>query len=146
MNAVALMGRLTKDPDVRYSQGQDALCIARYTLAVDSRRKGPDGNYVADYISCVAMGRNGEFAEKYFAKGQRVAVTGRWQTGSYTNKDGVKVYTNDCYVNTQEFADAKKENAAAAQTEPTAAAQPVQAELDEFMNIPEGIEDDLPFT
>ena len=99
MNKVILMGRLTRDPEVRYSQGENALAIARYTLAVDRRntRNSGDDN-TADFINCVAFGRSGEFAEKYFRKGMKVAVTGRLQTGSYTNKDGQKVYTTDVVV------------------------------------------------
>ncbi|MDE7047530.1 MAG: single-stranded DNA-binding protein, partial [Lachnospiraceae bacterium] len=98
MNKVILMGRLTRDPEVRYSQGESAMAIARYTLAVDRRfNRNNDGN-AADFIGCVAFGKSGEFAEKYLRKGTKVVVTGRIQTGSYTNKDGVKVYTTDVVV------------------------------------------------
>ena len=95
MNKVILMGRLTRDPEVRYSQGESSTAIARYTLAVDRRfRRNGDGEQNADFIGCVAFGRSAEFAEKYFRQGLKVIVTGRIQTGSYTNKDGQKVYTN----------------------------------------------------
>ena len=103
MNKVILMGRLTRDPEVRYSQGENAMAIARYTLAVDRRFNRNNDDQTADFIGCVAFGRAGEFAEKYLHKGTKVAVTGRIQTGSYTNKDGVKVYTTDVVVEDQEF-------------------------------------------
>ena len=107
MNKVILMGRLTRDPEVRYTQGDNPMAIARYTLAVDRRfnRNGDDA--AADFIGCVAFGRSGEFAEKYFRKGTKIVVTGRIQTGSYTNKDGNKVYTTDVVVEDQEFAESK---------------------------------------
>ena len=109
MNKVILMGRLTRDPEVRYAQGESPLAIARYTLAVDRRfnRNGDDAT--ADFINCVAFGRSGEFAERYFRKGIKIAVTGRIQTGSYTNKEGVKVYTTEVVVEDQEFAESKKQ-------------------------------------
>ena len=108
MNKVILMGRLTRDPEVRYSSGDNQMAIARYSLAVDrrGRREGNDGQ-TADFINCVAFGRAGEFAEKYFHKGIKVLVTGRIQTGSYTNKDGQKVYTTDVIIEEQEFAESK---------------------------------------
>ena len=111
MNKVILMGRLTRDPEVRYSQGDNSMAIARYTLAVDRRfnRNNNDENS-ADFIGCVAFGKSGEFAEKYFRKGTKVLVTGRIQTGSYTNRDGVKVYTTDVVVEDQEFAESKNSN------------------------------------
>ena len=107
MNKVILMGRLTRDPEVRYSQGDTPTAFARYTLAVDRRfnRNGDDAT--ADFISCVAFGRSAEFAEKYLHKGTKIALTGRIQTGSYTNRDGVKVYTTDVVVEDQEFAESK---------------------------------------
>ena len=113
MNKVILMGRLTRDPEVRYSQGENAMAIARYTLAVDRRfgRNNGDDQQTADFIGCVAFGRAGEFAEKYFRKGTKIAVTGRIQTGSYTNRDGVKVYTTDVVVEEQEFAESKNSSA-----------------------------------
>lgn len=106
MNKWVGMGRLTRDPNVRYSQGENATCITRYTIAVDRRYKR-DGEQTADFISCIAFGRAGEFAEKYFHKGIKIVVEGRIQTGSYTNKDGQKVYTTDVVVENQEFAESK---------------------------------------
>ncbi len=109
MNKWVGMGRLTRDPNVRYSQGENATCVTRYTIAVDRRYKR-DGEQTADFISCIAFGRAGEFAEKYFHKGIKIVVEGRIQTGSYTNKDGVKVYTTDIVVENQEFAESKAES------------------------------------
>lgn len=147
MNRVILMGRLTRDPDVRYSQGERAMAIARYTLAVDRRgRKSQDSEQTADFINCVAFDKAGEFAEKYFKQGMRVLISGRIQTGSYTNKDGVKVYTTDIVVEDQEFADSK--GAAAAGDGYKQTQRPEQSTIgDGFMNIPDGLEDDgLPFS
>lgn len=148
MNKVILMGRLTRDPEVRYSQGDTPMAIARYTLAVDRRmsRNNNDGQ-TADFIGCVAFGRSGEFAEKYFRKGTKVLITGRIQTGSYTNKDGVKVYTTDIVVEDQEFAESK--NAAGndfsgGNFQGNDAPAPMAAG-DGFMNIPDGIDEELPF-
>ena len=107
LNTVILQGRLVADPEVRYTQGDNSMCVARYRLAVNRDRKDQDGNYTADFISCTAFGRAGEFAEKFLTKGVMVNVTGRWQTGSYTNKDGVKVYTNECVVQNQYFCESK---------------------------------------
>ena len=106
MNKVILMGRLTRDPEVRYSAGDNSLAIARYTLAVDRRFKR-DGEATADFISCVAFGRAAEFAEKYFRQGIKIAISGRIQTGSYTNREGQKVYTTEVVVEDQEFAESK---------------------------------------
>ena len=143
MNKVILMGRLTRDPEVRYSAGENALAIARYTLAVD-RRFRRDGEATADFISCVSFGRTAEFAEKYFRQGLKVIVTGRIQTGSYTNKEGQKVYTTDVVVDDQEFAESKASAAGGNENANTQPAQPVDA--DGFMNIPDGVEDvGLPF-
>ena len=146
MNKVILMGRLTRDPEVRYSQGDSAMAIARYTLAVDRRfnRNGDEGS--ADFIGCVAFGRSGEFAEKYFRKGTKVLVTGRIQTGSYTNRDGVKVYTTDVVVEDQEFAESKNSNAGndGGYVSNNRAPEPSGAG-DGFMNIPDGIDEELPF-
>jgi len=146
MNKVILMGRLTRDPEVRYSQGDGAMAIARYTLAVDRRfnRNGDEGS--ADFIGCVAFGRAGEFAEKYFRKGTKVLVTGRIQTGSYTNRDGVKVYTTDVVVEDQEFAESKNSNAGndGGYVSSNRAPEPSGAG-DGFMNIPDGIDEELPF-
>ena len=110
MNKVILMGRLTDEPEIRYSQGQQPLCIARYTLAVDEARANQDGTRDTNFIRCVAFGRSGEFAERYMHKGRRYLVEGRWKTGSYTNQQNQKVYTNECYVDHQEFADSKDDN------------------------------------
>ena len=108
MNKVILMGRLTRDPEVRYSSGDSSMAIARYTLAVDRRfRRNGDGEQTADFIGCVAFGKSAEFAERYFRQGLKIVVTGRIQTGSYTNKDGQKVYTTDVVVEDQEFAESK---------------------------------------
>lgn len=143
MNKVILMGRLTRDPEVRYSQGANATAVARYSLAVDRRFKR-DGEPTADFINCVAFGRTAEFAEKYFRQGLKVVVTGRIQTGSYTNKDGVRVYTTDIVVEEQEFAESK-----AASENHSYQASPMpspSADIgDGFMNIPDGIDEELPF-
>ena len=135
MNKTILIGRLTNDPEVRYSQGENSTCVARYRLAVDRRIK-KDGEQSADFIPCIAFGRAGEFAEKYFRKGMKIAVTGRIQTGSYTNKDGQKVYTTDVVVEEQEFCESKSSS--------TAPATAPQANTDGFMSIPDGL-DELPF-
>ena len=138
MNKVILMGRLTRDPEVRYTQGDNAMAIARYSLAVDRRFKR-DGEPDADFINCVAFGKAGEFAEKYLKKGTKVAVVGRIQTGSYTNKDGQKVYTTDVVVEEQEFAESK--NSGSSDNNQSA---PANKNTD-FMNIPDGIDEELPF-
>lgn len=159
MNKVILMGRLTRDPEVRYSQGERSMAIARYTLAVDRRgRRGQDGSeQTADFINIVAFDRAGEFAEKYFRQGMRVLVTGRIQTGSYTNKDGQRVYTTDIIVEDQEFADSKgaagNMNTGSSMGmgggygyQQTSRPAPTSAIGDGFMNIPDGVEDEgLPF-
>ena len=124
MNKVVLMGRLTKDPETRYSAGDNSMAVARYTLAVDRIKKDE-----ADFISVVAFGKAGEFADKYFKKGMKVAISGRIQTGSYTNKDGKKVYTVDVVAEEQEFCEKKKED----------------SNTDDFMDIPDGIDAELPF-
>ena len=145
MNKVILMGRLTRDPEVRYSSGDNQMAIARYSLAVDrrGRREGNDGQ-TADFINCVAFGRAGEFAEKYFHKGIKVLVTGRIQTGSYTNKDGQKVYTTDVIIEEQEFAESKSASDNAGGFAPADRPAPSSAG-DGFMNIPDGIDEELPF-
>lgn len=137
MNKVILTGRLTRDPDVRYTAGDNPMAISRYTLAVDRRIKR-EGEATADFISCVAFGKAGEIAEKYFCKGIRIVVTGRLQTGSYINREGNKIYTTDVIVEEQEFAESKNASSKGASW---------QQETDEngFMNIPEGIEEELPF-
>ena len=137
MNKVILVGRLVKDPDIRYSQGASSTCIARYTLAVDRKFK-QEGQPTADFINCIAFGKLGEFAEKYLHKGVKIAVTGRIQTGSYTNKDGQKVYTTDVVVEEQEFCESKSSNQSQGNDRP-------QTSSDDFMSIPDGVEDGLPF-
>lgn len=153
MNKVILMGRLTRDPEVRYSQGESPLAIARYTLAVDRRqnRNNNGDEQTADFINCVAFGRTGEFAEKYLRKGTKIAVTGRIQTGSYTNKDGVKVYTTEVVVEEQEFAESKNASSnngggynGGGYMGGNSAPAPSGAG-DGFMNIPDGIDEELPF-
>lgn len=138
MNKVILMGRLTRDPEVRYSQGAQPLAIARYTLAVD-RRGSKQGEQSADFINCIAFGKSGEFAEKYLHQGTKIIVTGRIQTGSYTNRDGQKVYTTDVVVEEQEFAESKKNTQPAPEPAPAGG-------YEGFMNIPDNVEDEgLPF-
>ncbi len=145
MNKVILMGRLTRDPEVRYSAGDNALAIARYTLAVDRRFKR-DGEATADFINCVSFGRTAEFAEKYFHQGIRIVVSGRIQTGSYTNREGQKVYTTEVVVEEQEFAESKAASERnSAQAHAPAASNPEPASADGFMNIPDGIDEELPF-
>lgn len=147
MNKVILMGRLTRDPEVRYSQGDDSMAIARFSLAVDRRgnRNSTDGQ-TADFINCVAFGRNGEFAEKYLHKGIKVAITGRIQTGSYTNKDGVKVYTTDIVVEECEFAESKNSgNSDSGNSGGFSNSSNSNSAGDGFMNIPDGIDEGLPF-
>lgn len=140
MNQVCLIGRLTNDPEIRYTQGENSMAIARYTLAVDRKRK-KEGEQSADFIRCVAFGKNAEFAEKYMFKGRRFGITGSIQTGSYQNKDGQTVYTTDIIVNSQDFCDSKPAgsgnsgNYAGATTD-----------SEGFMSIPDGVEDEgLPF-
>lgn len=142
MNKVILMGRLTRDPEVRYSQGERQMAIARYTLAVDRRgRNAAAGEQTADFLTCIAFDKAAEFAEKYFHQGTKLIVTGRIQTGSYTNKDGQKVYTTDIIVEEQEFAESKARSNPAQTSKPKADAHGYG-----FMNIPDGVEDgDLPF-
>ena len=138
------MGRLTRDPEVRYSAGDNAMAIARYSLAVDRRRRANGGadEQTADFINCVSFGKTAEFAEKYLRKGTKMLVTGRIQTGNYTNKDGVKVYTTEVVVEEQEFAESKgsSDNGGFAQAAPAP-----QSAGDGFMNVPDGIDEELPF-
>lgn len=146
MNKVILMGRLVRDPEIRYSNGENATAIARFTLAVNRRFKR-DGEQNADFIGCISFGKNAEFAEKYLKKGIKLAVTGRIQTGSYTNRDGNKVYTTDVIVEEQEFAESKKTseaNGGLSQSYGQNAGQP-EPGSDGFMNIPDGIDEELPF-
>lgn len=150
MNKVILMGRLTRDPEVRYSQGESSTAVARFTLAVDRRfaRKDNGNEQSADFINCVAFGKTGEFVEKYFRQGSKAVVCGRIQTGSYTNKDGQKVYTTDVVVEEVEFAESKaaasNSNFGGSDYQP----QPQNTQSsapDGFMNIPTGLEEELPF-
>lgn len=147
MNKVILAGRLTRDPEIRYSQGGEPMAIARYTLAVERRFKKENEGNNADFINCVAFGKRAEVAEKYFRKGMKVIVEGSWQTGSYTNKDGVKVYTNDCIIQSQEFCESKN----AGQGGPGEGrgqhegSGEVYTGEDGFMNLPDGIDEELPF-
>lgn len=136
MNNVILSGRFVKDAEIRYSQGSESMAIARFTLAVDRKIK-KEGEQNADFIQCVAFKKTAEFIEKYLHKGSKVIVSGRWQTGSYKNKDGATVYTNDCMVESIEFAESK-----ASQAEPKE--EPAQGT--DFMDIPEGVVDELPFS
>ena len=136
MNKVTLIGRLTKNPEVRYSAGENATAVAKYTLAVDRKYKR-DNEPTADFINCIAFGKLGEFAEKYLHKGTKIAVTGRIQTGSYTDKDGQKVCTTDVVVEEQEFCESKSQSNSQPQTTPS--------NDNSWMNIPDGVEDSLPF-
>ena len=151
MNKVILIGRLTRDPEVRYSQGENSSVIARFTLAVDRRFRRQGEEATADFIGCVAFGRTAEFAEKYLKQGTKVAAVGRIQTGSYTNKDGQRVYTTDVVVEELEFAESKNASGNNGgsynneyQSQPMSRPTPSQA-ADGFMNIPDGIDEELPF-
>lgn len=158
MNKVVLLGRLTRDPDVRYSQGAQPICIARYTLAVNRRFKR-DGEQDADFINCVAFGKSGEFAEKYLRQGTKIVIAGRIQTGSYTNRDGVKVYTTDVVVEEHDFAESKASASnhsgsyqqesyqqPSYQQEPVYNnAPPAPTDADGFMRIPDYVQEELPF-
>ena len=150
MNKVVLVGRLTRDPEVRYSQGDNATAVARYTLAVD-RRFRRDGEPTAEFIPCVIFGRSAEFAEKYFRQGLKIIVSGRIQTGSYTNRDGQKVYTTEVVVEEQEFAESKASSDSYASTPPRTSAPEASmpnpgTAAEGFMNIPDGIDEELPFS
>lgn len=144
MNKVILMGRLTRDPEVRYSQGENTMAVARYALAVDRKYNRNNDEQSADFINCVAFGRNGEFAEKYLRKGTKIVVVGHIQTGSYTNKDGIRVYTTDVIVDEHEFAESKNSssNNAGSSSDSTPS---YDFAGDGFMNIPDGIDEELPF-
>ncbi|KQC86072.1 single-stranded DNA-binding protein [Butyribacter intestini] len=147
MNKVILMGRLTRDPEIRYANNENNTCIANYTLAVDRRFKRQGDEQTADFIRCVAMGKNGEFAEKYLHQGIKIVVEGRIQTGSYTNKDGNKVYTTDVVVESHEFAESKAasgQNGNQSSSAPTRP-EPASADSNGFMNIPDSIDEELPF-
>lgn len=150
MNKVVLMGRLTRDPEVRHSTGENATAVARMTIAVERRYKR-EGEPNADFIPCVAFGRSAEFIEKYFRQGMRVCISGHIQTGSYTNKDGVKVYTTEVVVEEQEFAQSRSEGetngGSSHQSAPSPASTPAPSydSGDGFMDIPDGIDEELPF-
>ena len=155
MNRVILMGRPTRDPEVRYSQGQNPVCIARYTLAVDRKgRRDQNDGPTADFIPCVAFGRSGEFAEKYVQQGKRILISGHIQTGSYTNRDGVKVYTTEVVVEEHEFADSPRDAGGAGRSRQNGSAERGNAagrqqdngyEQEGFMDVPEGYDEGLPF-
>lgn len=130
MNRVDIVGRLVRDPEIRYTAGEKATAIARFTVVVNRKFKNADGNYDADFISCQAFGRTAEFIEKWFKKGSMIGCDGEIRTGSYTNKDGQKVYTTDVVVSNVEFVGGKSDKPAAD---------------DSFMDIPDGVEEELPF-
>ena len=143
MNKVSLVGRLTRDPEVRYTTGEKATATTRFSLAINRRFKNAEGNYEADFINCVAFSKTAEFIEKYFSKGGMIGVVGRIQTGSYTNKDGVKVYTTDVVVDEAEFVGSKSDNNnSGGVSKPSASASPSS---DGFMNVPDGLDEELPF-
>ena len=143
MNKVQLVGRLTRDPEIRYSQGENATATARFSVAVNRRFKNAEGNYDADFINCVAFGKSAEFVEKYFKKGMAIGLTGRIQTGSYTNKDGQKVYTTDVVVEETEFVESK--GASSADNSNNSRPTPIAANNNDFMSIPDGVDEELPF-
>ena len=143
MNKVQLVGRLTRDPEIRYSQGENATATARFSVAVNRRFKNAEGNYDADFINCVAFGKSAEFVEKYFKKGMAIGLTGRIQTGSYTNKDGQKVYTTEVVVEETEFVESK--GASSADNSNNSRPAPSAANNNDFMSIPDGIDEELPF-
>ena len=145
MNKVILMGRLTRNPEVRYGSGENSTSVARYTIAVDRRFKR-DGEQNADFIGCVAFGRNAEFAEKYLRQGTKIVLTGRIQTGSYTNRDGQKVYTTDIVVEEQEFAESKAAAAGNSGQGNYSRSSTAHSDANEFMTIPDNIDDELPFS
>lgn len=153
INKVILLGRLTRDPETRWTTGENPTAISRYTLAVN-RRFHKEGEATADFINCVVFGKGAEFADKYLRQGTQIAISGRIQTGSYTNREGVKIYTTDVIVDDQEFAESKNagsHNCAGANEKPEQTQKPErqqgqQTALDDFMDIPEGIDEELPFT
>ena len=143
MNKVILMGRLTRDPEIRYSQNENSSAIARFTIAVDRRFKRQGDEQTADFINCVAFGKTAEFVENYLKQGTKVVGCGRIQTGSYTNKEGQRVYTTDVVIEELEFAESKK---SAQQYDTGREAQKPEPSEDGFVNIPDGLEDGLPFS
>lgn len=156
MNKWTGMGRLVRDPEVKYTQGSKPMCVARFTLAVNRKYKQQDGQ-TADFISCIAFGKNGEFAEKYLKQGVKIVVSGRIQTGSYTNKDGAKIHTTDVVIEEQEFAESKSTNetlSASSKPQPQPQEEPQQMSFatqaqpkqeQPWMSIPDGYENELPF-
>ncbi len=145
MNKVMLMGRLTRDPEVRYSQGEASTAVARYTLAVDRRYRRQGDEQSADFISCVSFGKTAEFVERYLKQGTKIAGCGRIQTGSYTNKDGQRVYTTDVVLEEVEFAESKNSGGNRGESNLAPVPQPSRANGDGFMNIPDGIDEELPW-
>ena len=145
MNKFIGIGRLTRDPDVRYTQGENSMCVARYTLAIDRHVKRDQNQQTADFISCLAFGKNGEFAEKYLHKGMKIAVTGRIKTGSYTNREGQKVYTTDIVVEDQEFAESKSAQQTGGVPQQKNGQPDNIADEGGFMDIPDSLDEDLPF-
>lgn len=144
MNKVILMGRATRDAEVRYSDGEKSTAVARMSLAVDRRFKR-EGEQTADFINCVAFGKTAEFLEKYGRKGTKFTLEGRIQTGSYTNKDGQKVYTTDVVIENIEFAESKSSSSSSNEPAEQPAPAPSPSSDDGFMNIPDGIDEELPF-
>ncbi len=142
MNQVILMGRLTADPEVRHSQSGDSLCIARYTLAVDRAYRPRDGEASADFIRCTAIGKTGEFAEKYLHKGIKIAIVGRISTGSYTNNEGRKVYTTEVVVLQHEFCESKSASENAPRSDSETSGTSSQHTPDGFMELPDGLDDE----
>ena len=134
MNKIILKGRLTKDPDVRYTMGEEPVCIARFTIACEDRERKKDekGNYPANFIPCVAMGKLGEIVESTLCKGKEILICGKMQSGSYTNKEGKKVYSLNCFLHEIEYCGKKSDG-------------PMPYNEDEFMNIPDDLDDELPF-
>lgn len=145
MNKVILMGRLTRDAEIRYSQGESSTAIARFSLAVDRRFRRDNDEQTADFINCVAFGRTAEFLERFGRKGTKFVLEGRIQTGSYTNKDGQRVYTTDVVAENVEFAESKNSSGGNDFGGAPSAPSPSGAAGDGFMNIPEGIDEELPF-
>lgn len=145
MNKAILIGRLTRDPDIRYSQGENPVAVARYTLAVDRRFKRANDTQDADFISCVSFGKTAEFIERYFVQGMKMGAVGRIQTGSYTNKEGQRVYTTDVVVEEVEFVESKATSDAIRSNDGNVSSQPSSDVGDGFMNIPDGIDEELPF-
>ena len=146
MNKTILMGRLTKDPEVRYAASDSGMCIARYTIAVDRRRAASNDGQSADFINCVAFGKTGEFAEKYFRKGTKILITGRIQTGSYTNQEGKRIYTTEVVVEEQEFAESKRASEEAADSAPSAPQPAAAAPTDAMPEpLPFAEDEEIPF-